>query len=384
MPDVDSTLRQIAQWKYIIATDLTKSFYQIPLSSDSMKYCGVVTPFKGVRVYVRSAMGMPGSETALEELMCRVLGDLVEEGVVAKIADDLYCGGNTQLELLQNWTRVLQALQKNSLNLSATKTIIAPKTTTILGWIWQLGTIKANPHRISTLSVCPQPDKVCGLRSFIGAYKVLARVIPDCASLLGKLDDMVAGRESKETIKWHSRSCVGGEFSASPRVSTFLSTACRYQVTVRHVAGAAILPSDFASRNAPDCEDSACQICTFVQFTENSVVRHISTKDILEGIQKLPFTSRNAWISIQTECSDLRRTHAHLRQGTRPSKKLTNVKDIKRYLNNACIAKDGLLVVKRNEPMAPTRECIVVPRQVLDGLLTSLHIKLDHSFNLST
>ena len=489
MPDVDSTLRQIAQWKYIIATDLTKSFYQIPLSSDSMKYCGVVTPFKGVRVYVRSAMGMPGSETALEELMCRVLGDLVEEGVVAKIADDLYCGGNTQLELLQNWTRVLQALQKNSLNLSATKTIIAPKTTTILGWIWQLGTIKANPHRISTLSVCPQPDKVCGLRSFIGAYKVLARVIPDCASLLGKLDDMVAGRESKETIKWSdeltdifsqaqkalstnrsiflpqpndqlwivtdgsvkkhglgatlyitrddkihvsgffsaklrkrqltwlpceiealsiasaikhfspyiiqskhntciltdSKPCVQafeklcrGEFSASPSVSTFLSTACRYQVTVRHVAGAAILPSDFASRNAPDCEDSACQICTFVQFTENSVVRHISTKDILEGIQKLPFTSRNAWISIQTECSDLRRTHAHLRQGTRPSKKLTNVKDIKRYLNNACIAKDGLLVVKRNEPMAPTRECIVVPRQVLDGLLTSLHIKLDH------
>ncbi|CAG2212891.1 unnamed protein product [Mytilus edulis] len=49
MPDVDSTLRQIAQWKYIIATDLTKSFYQIPLSSDSMKYCGVVTPFKAGR-----------------------------------------------------------------------------------------------------------------------------------------------------------------------------------------------------------------------------------------------------------------------------------------------------------------------------------------------
>ncbi|CAC5378809.1 unnamed protein product [Mytilus coruscus] len=95
------------------------AFYQIPLSSDSMKYWGVVTPFKSVRVYVRFPMGMSGSETALEELMCRVLGDLVEEGVVAKIADDLYCGRNTQLELLQNWTRVLQALQKKSLNLSA-------------------------------------------------------------------------------------------------------------------------------------------------------------------------------------------------------------------------------------------------------------------------
>ncbi|XP_070569281.1 uncharacterized protein [Ptychodera flava] len=64
LPSVDSTLNQIAQWEYIIATDLTKAFYQIPLSRESLKYCGVATPFRGVRVYTRSAMGMPGSETA--------------------------------------------------------------------------------------------------------------------------------------------------------------------------------------------------------------------------------------------------------------------------------------------------------------------------------
>ena len=115
MPDVDSTLRQIAQWKYIIVTDLTKAFYQIPLSVDSMNYCGVVTTFRGVRVYARSAMGMPGSETALEELTCRILGDLVQQGVVAKLADDLYVGGNTPSDLLDNWIKVLQALQKNQL-----------------------------------------------------------------------------------------------------------------------------------------------------------------------------------------------------------------------------------------------------------------------------
>ena len=57
-------------------------------------------------------MGMPGSETALEELMCLVLGDLVAEGIVAKLADDLYCGGNTPEELLNNWGRGLSALSK--------------------------------------------------------------------------------------------------------------------------------------------------------------------------------------------------------------------------------------------------------------------------------
>lgn len=92
----------------------------------------------------------------------------------------------------------------------------------------------------------------------------------------------------------------------------------------------------------------------------------------------MPFTTRTLWLAIQQDCSDLRRTHAHLLQGTRPSKKLTNVRDVKRYLQHAVIDKDGLLAVKRNIPFHPTQECIIVPRSVLDGLLTSIHISLKH------
>lgn len=197
MPDIDSTLRQIAQW-FIVITDLTKSFYQIPLARESMKY--VATPFRGVRVHARSAMGMPGSETALEELTCRVLSHLVQEGIVAKIADDLFCGENTPEQLIHNWERVLDALQKSSLNLSASKTIIAPSQATILGWTWQLGTIRANKHRISLLSSCDPPQTVTALRSFIGAYKVLSCVEQGTSQLLAPLDDVVAGNDPKDSI----------------------------------------------------------------------------------------------------------------------------------------------------------------------------------------
>ena len=71
--------------------------------------------------------------------------------------------------------------------------------------------------------------------------------------------------------------------------------------------------------------------------------------------------------------------HMHLQQGTRPSKKLTNMRDVKRYLNVATIAKVGLLVVRRNETLASTCEFIVFLRQVLEGLLTGLYIQLSHS-----
>ena len=489
MPDVDSILRTIGQWKYIIVSDLSNAFYQIPLSKKSMKYCGVATPFRGIRVYTKCAMGMPGSETALEELMCRVLGDCLQDGCVAKLADDLYCGGNTLEELLTNWSRVLQAMYKSNLHLSPSKTIICPRSTTILGWVWTDGQISASPHKVAVLSTCSPPDNVRGMRAFIGAFKMLSRVLPQCSSLLSPLDKAISGLDSHDKIIWtdmllsdfktaqqslktnrsitipkcgdklwivtdgsvskrgigatlyvnrndklilagffsaklrkhqvtwlpceiealcigasvkhfapfiiqseqqtsvltDSKPCVQavdklcrGEFSASPRVTSFLSIVSRYQVSVHHLSGSANIPSDFASRNAPDCNELRCQVCSFITQLEDSVVRSISVQDVIDNIGRLPFTSRAAWKDVQSECPDLRRTMAHLKQGTRPSKKLTTIKDIKRYLSVATISRDGLLVVRRNDPLLPPADLIIVPRNVLDGLITALHIRLDH------
>ena len=178
--------------------------------------------------------------------------------------------------------------------------------------------------------------------------------------------------DSKPCVQEYEKLCRG-EFSASPRVSTFLSTVSRYQASVRHVW---LCDTTFRFCQSKRC--SVRGVCTFTRLSRDSVIRRTSIQDILSGNGHLPFTSRTAWLATQSECPDLRRTHGHLQQGTRPSKKLTNVRDVKRYLNVATIAKDGLLVVKRNDPLAPTRECIVVPRQVLEGLLTALHIQLSH------
>ena len=83
------------------------------------------------------------------------------------------------------------------------------------------------------------------------------------------------------------------------------------------------------------------------------------------------------WYSTQMQCPDLRHVHAHLKQGTRPSKKITKANDVKRYLNHVTIASDGLLVVKSKEPFS-TKERIVIPRGVLDVFLEAIHIQLKH------
>ena len=94
--------------------------------------------------------------------MFRVLSNCIQDGIVAKFADDLYCGGNTLDGLLSHWKRVLDALQKSNLKLSPTKTLICPRPITIVGSIWTQGVLSACPYRGAVLAKCPPPDNVRG------------------------------------------------------------------------------------------------------------------------------------------------------------------------------------------------------------------------------
>ena len=108
------------------------------------------------------------------------------------------------------------------------------------------------------------------------------------------------------------------------------------------------------------------------------VVFSVSVSDVLAGIEKMPFTNAVAWKSAQHDCPVLRRAHAHLSQGTRPAKKKRNIKDLKRYLQIVTIDSNGLLVVKKDDPLVGPKSLIVVPSQLLPGLLTALHIYFNH------
>lgn len=58
----------------------------------------------------------------------------------------------------------------------------------------------------------------------------------------------------------------------------------------------------------------------------------------MEHPNYLPFTSRAAWLSTQSECSDLRRTATHLCDKL-AYQKITNLRDVEKYLNVAKISK---------------------------------------------
>ena len=488
MPTVESILRTIASWKYIIVTDLSDAFYQIPLDRQSMKWCGTPTPFRGLRCYAVAAQGMPGASEALEECMSAVFGDEVRDRTLGKIADDMCIGGKDEYDLFKNWVGVLEKLSINNLHIKAPKTIVAPLQAQLLGWDWQNGLLSASSHKISPLCNADPPETVTKLRSFIGAYKFFNRVIPQCAKHISVLESSISGMQKSDKVTWNdnlirlfrsaqdalkaassihlprasdqlvivhdgsmggigsvlylnrnkvlvigsffsaklkehqtrwypceiealsiscsihhfspyiresdnttqvltdSRPCVQawekmkrGEFSTSTRVATFLSTLAEFDVEVQHISGVQNLPSDFQSRNPPECNSPSCQICSFVEEAQDTVIRLITVDEILSGKVSVPYNNRGVWKKLQSECQDLARVHTHLKHGTRPTSKRTKLTTVKRYLQNVKIGKDGVLVVINSEPFFPPTELTVVPEHLIHGLLTSLHLTLNHA-----
>ena len=490
LPNVESTLRSIASWKFLIKTDMSSAYHQLPMKKESKRFCGVHTPYRGLLVYNRGVMGLPGVEVALEELTCLLLGELVKQGKVAKLADDLFIGGNSPEELRSNFQQVLQKFIENDIKLSSVKTIIAPKSVTILGWVWAGGQIEASPHRLSALSTCAKPETVTALRSYLGAYRFLSRVIKSHAHLLAPLEEAIKGKNSKDKIVWSdelsdsfqkakealmdaktitiprssdhlsivtdaslrpgavgstlfairegkpllagfynsklpefqkrwlpceveglaialsldhfspliiqsqhkpqvltdSKACVQaiqklgrGEFSASARLSSFLSSVSRYQADVLHISGSSNLTSDYASRHPLVCNSTNCSICKFVSDTMESVIQTVTVDDIINGKSRIPYTNRNTWIAVQDDCSDLRKVKEFKKQGTIPNKKSKNLRTVRRYLSaGTLLAHDDLLVHPLSSPLGPIIERIVVPNKVLHGLLTVLHLRLSH------
>ena len=486
----DEVVRKLASFKYMIKCDLTKSFYQIKVSKKSIPYLGTPTPFKGLRVYLRSAMGQPGSSEALEELISRVFGDFIEEGWFVHIHDDINICADTIIQLVINWSRVLQRFLENNLKLSAKKTVICPKETVILGWVWRSGTITCSPHKIAPLSLAEPPKTATAMRSFLGSFKAVARCIPKYASLSSPLEDCIKGLQGSQKVTWtedtklafgkiqealkspcsltiprpadqlvmtvdasplnngiaatlfvvrngkrllsgffsmklrthqmnwmpcehealaisaginhfspyireshqktqvlsDSKPCVQafqklckGMFSASAWISTFLTALSTHRVDLKHLSGKNNTTSDFASRHPQACNNNTCQICSFAEDLAESVVNAVNITDILSGTSTMPFLNKAAWKSVQHDCDTMRRLYAHLTQGTRPTKKMKNVKDLKRFLLVASVDDQGLLVVHKTDTFVQQRSLIIVPSSILPGLITAMHMYFAHA-----
>ena len=87
----------------------------------------------GTLTFERAPMGLLGMDVVQDELTDRIFGDLVQQGKVVKIADNVYFGGQSLEELHTVFTEILRRIDKADLRIKPSKLKLNIVSADILG-----------------------------------------------------------------------------------------------------------------------------------------------------------------------------------------------------------------------------------------------------------
>ena len=179
-----------------------------------------------------------------------------------------------------------------------------------------------------------------------------------------------------------------GKFSASPRIAAFLTSVNTFNVNIVHKAGRDITLTDYISRNPPICSTKRCQVCAYVDEQVqigDAIVHKISVQDILNEKYKMPYVQPAAWSKLQKKDPILAQLTKLINVGQKPEPKQTGgdftiLKSLYNHFSkgNLKINSAGLITLHQPDDSNTMRNLIVVPNNLFPGLVTSLHLKLQH------
>ena len=203
----------LARWNFLGELDFTDMYWQIQvrlfsnLDKKQLQYLSIRTAC-GTLAYARAPMGLLGMDAVQEELTDKLLGDLVVQGSVAKVADNIYFGGDTLADLHLVFEEIVSRCHLANLRLKPSKIFLNIKQADILGLHWNGGTLSPTHHKLDPLAHCEKPHTVKGLRSFLGAVRFNEICLPSkpLAAATELLDEQTpSNRSGQETIIWNEQ-----------------------------------------------------------------------------------------------------------------------------------------------------------------------------------
>lgn len=179
-PRIKDFIDRLGQAKYLTTLDLSKGYWQIPLTQQACPLTAFRTPC-GLFHFKVLPFGLHGAPAALLRQMDQVLHGL---GVYS----------NTWEEHLQYLQEVLLRLPGAGLTINPNKCAVARKEKEYLGFVTGHRTIQPQVEKVEALEECSVPQTHKELQSFLGMVGFYNRFIPNFSSMAAPLTDMVGAR----------------------------------------------------------------------------------------------------------------------------------------------------------------------------------------------
>ena len=193
LPKPEDIFTTLSGEKKFTTLDLFHAYNQLLLDEESRKYVTINT-HKGLYQFSRLPFGIASAPTIFQRTMDSILQGI--EGVTCYI-EDIIVTGKTTDEHLEHLEEVLQRLLNHSVRAKRTKCRFLQSSVTFLGHRVDADGIHTTEDKLQAIVQAPAPKNIQELRSSLGLINYYGKFIPNAATILHPLNDLL-----RKEAKW--------------------------------------------------------------------------------------------------------------------------------------------------------------------------------------
>lgn len=186
IPNMEDIFVKLANCKYLSKIDLTKGYWQLPLTDSAKPLTAFQTPL-GLFQFVTMPFGLVCASASFSRIMRKLLYGLE---CVDNFIDDIIIFTETFIKHLEVLEQSLIRLRQANLTAKPSKCNFCLESIECLGHVVGGNNLKPNPDKLKAIQDAPRPQTKKQVRSFLGLVGFYRSFVPNFSSIAVPLTDL--------------------------------------------------------------------------------------------------------------------------------------------------------------------------------------------------